>query len=213
MKVTSVKRYAEPNFPAHSILDEHPEMLHIIPKRWQKNRLLLAALAGVCILSAGCKKQVRVHLVGAQAMPVFISEAEGRQIVIEEARKAGISFKADNLTVRVANPSYKVKSRKIARSINLTLDGTDTKRNILYEYISREDYRQIYHLEPDTDKDMANAAIELKNELRQGEPGGRHGVFYEPIMYNKASNNKFAQEQLRAQVRDFIKWLKSEGVI
>jgi hypothetical protein len=79
--------------------------------------------------------------------------------------------------------------------------------------------------------DTREAATTLQNKLRKAYPHGRYGVFYNPPIYPSEYMNTTvkrsateltnsqklakasAKQLLRAQVNDFIKWLKSEGVI
>ena len=51
MKVTPIKQYSRPNFPTRTILDERPELLRLVPKRWQRNPVVIAALAATAALA------------------------------------------------------------------------------------------------------------------------------------------------------------------
>jgi len=35
MSIEPVKSYRAPNYPTRTILDTHPELLRLLPKRWQ----------------------------------------------------------------------------------------------------------------------------------------------------------------------------------
>jgi hypothetical protein len=110
MKVKPIKHYAGPNIPTSQILEEHPELLHLVPRRWHGNPTVIAALAGVCVLVSGCRQSAakpaasRVAPLfqhgdgrgsfGCRAVnpPVFLSESEARQVIMDEAKRAGINF-------------------------------------------------------------------------------------------------------------------------
>jgi hypothetical protein len=114
VEVRHITQYLEPGFPTHQILDEHPELLALVPKRWRANPAVLTALASLCLLvsshrssaadQAAPSKVAPIFLHGdgrgslgciAVNPPVFLSEAEARTIIVEEAKRAGIGFTAD----------------------------------------------------------------------------------------------------------------------
>lgn len=266
MKVTRVKRYSRPRFPTKQILEEHPEMLRIVPVRWRKNPVVLTALAGLCVLMMSCKPPTAVFSVktagtaplfkhgeargtfGCIAVnpPIFLSEDEARQVVIEEAGKAGINFQPDVKTIEEI--PVVVKNRRVQydgenepekKNINLLLDGCEQKRGIAFEVVSSKDLRdlEMYELSSSTvySEDLEQCASEIREGLVKKKPGLTTGVFYCPGnaypegWYNslpgdnkdwdayrdklRAEVSAKSKDQLRMQVKDFIKWLKAEGVI
>lgn len=120
MKVMPVKQYSEPDFPTRNIIDEHPELLRLVPKRWRGNPVVIAALTGMLAITLGvrsfaapdeAKQKARVAPIfehgqgqgsfGCVAVnpPVFLSEDEARKVILEEAKRAGIDFKVDSLVI------------------------------------------------------------------------------------------------------------------
>jgi hypothetical protein len=115
MKIEPIKRYIEPRFPTHHILEKHPELLAALPERWRVNPVIVGALTGLCLLSTGqqavaAKSKAASKVapifqhgegraafggVGSQTPTVFLSEDEAREVITEEAAKYGIKF-ADN---------------------------------------------------------------------------------------------------------------------
>jgi hypothetical protein len=294
MKVTPIKQYLDPTFPTHSILDERPELLRLVPRRWQANPVVMTALTTAALLACGWKASaankptakpqsivapVFSHGTGeagfggiGSSMPtVFIPEDEARRIISNEARIAGINFALDSLklegvTVPVTdrfaarrNDNPKTSLQPVSKERSLWIDGTDPKRNISFEYVSKDDFNKwerdyttttevkdpvtgasstktTYFFCTVYDISTKDAAVRLQKELTEANPEGVYAVFYDPAitakqikpytevppeknkrlavwkaMENQA--NKTAREDLRAQVRDFIKWLKAEGVI
>lgn len=125
MNVSPLSRYTDPRYPTREMLDEHPELLRLLPRRWRRQALLLAAVTAAGALVAGCRSQAtaaeaqsagqpappppapsRVAPVfphgkghgffgGKPAPTYFLTEEEARQVVVEEGKRAGIDFVAD----------------------------------------------------------------------------------------------------------------------
>ncbi|HYK88845.1 MAG TPA: hypothetical protein VE398_08750 [Acidobacteriota bacterium] len=123
---------------------------------------------------------------------------------------------------------------------NLVLDGYESKRNIGYEFISSDDFkawkdRRLFHASSVSSYDFLQTAGTLRAGLAAKTSTPWTGVFFEPAAHprlamtaadtlTEAARNRYwearhevgrqaGEEQLRLQVRDFIRWLKSQGVI
>lgn len=271
MNVRPVRRCSRPGYPTNRILQEHPELLMLIPKRWQGNRVLITALTGLCVLMTSSRalsdgKPLTVTSrvapifqhgdgVGAfgcisTAAPVFLSEDEARQIIADEGKRAGLTFVAGTSTLRDVNvPLIEAlemqvtrKSGKLAKApfkfktkkTNLKVDGEDKRRKIAFEFVSKEDFKE-WSVEDPVQvasvawDDILGTAALFRESLAKSKPQGAYGVFYDPVAYSQirfdeerfdpqsAARDKAEREQaekdLRAQVKDFIKWLKAEGII
>ncbi len=243
MKVTSIKHYSEPGFPTRSILDERPELLRLVPKRWQKNPVVIAALAGIAALASGAQgatsqdshttvmpgieikaEDYPAWTLGDVAAPIVIlPEEEARRIICDEAKKAGLDFRPDVLTVTVPTPDFlkkqaesrEGKQEKPGGTFSLVMDGTDKKHKVSYEYVSDADSSKWQHLRPgqvtlDTDPGLVTTpAQDLNAVFGKAKPAGHYRAFAAC-----GENGVGAiRNDLRAQVRDFIKWLKAQGVI
>lgn len=281
MKISPVKSYSEPAIPTNSILEDHPELLKLVPKRWQHNPAILSTISALVLLATG----VRYAYSGTAAIsrvaplfqhgdgrgafgceavnpPVFLSEDEARQVIIEEAKRAGLSFTKDStkmITAQVPitseygfeddydSKTYKQTKKVRTQQRSLTFDGTDKKRNISFEYVSKSDFDEWQFKDNSnlmistvSDYDLKDTASILRNKLYKSNPKGTYAVFYDPMVdggearkhYNYHPEFKgdvdawksdmmklqryqieLSKEQLREQVKDFIKWLKAEGVI
>ncbi len=122
---------------------------------------------------------------------------------------------------------------------NLILDGYDADKKIGFEFVSVDDYKkwvagqdvwasvEVY--------DVKNAAKLLQKGISNKNGDSNIGVFYDPMpldeVFKSASEKakqegksvdyheiskktiEMADEQLRLQVRDFLEWLKAQGVI
>lgn len=218
MKVAPVSHYAEPRFPTHAIFDAHPELLRLVPSRWRNNQAVLTVLASLCLAVTGCKTDHRpivdqtasfskvapifLHGGGQGAFgcvsvtpPVFLSEVEARQVIVEEGKRAGVLFTVENqILPRVNIPvtdeySFifaKTKKPRIRKQA-LELDGTDVKEHISYEYISQEDFRawekptgfctaSLY--------DIIGTAKILRQNIAKMKPKGAYAIFYDPVAHD-----------------------------
>jgi hypothetical protein len=275
MRIRPVRHKAVPRYPTSDYLREHPELLYIVPERWRRNTLVLKILGGAaCLLlasqTASAQQQggappsgiapLFLHGEGRAAFgcmainpPVFLSEDEARQVIQEEAKKAGLVFGPGAFTVPDAAlpvthpyscPSPDGKRIESAqpgtRRGSLTLDGFDKKRNVAYEFVSQKHYRAWEDKNsPCWSSVSSSDAKDVAEVLRAGlKPSAGQPwivVFYEPFASIPAgcrpssrlpetdwkarweqcelAGKKLDGEQLRMQVRDFIGWLKAQGVI
>ncbi len=158
--------------------------------------------------------------------PVFLSEEEARTVIYEEAKKAGIHFKPDHRTI------YDNKKQSPTDHIRITLNGLDSKRGIGFVYSDKKSIDQKSSLRALAFEYQTNkSANEIVAILTKAKPKMTVGTFYEPLgsydwdrMVKDIQHGKSMaigetaaenanKEALRAQVRDFIKWLKQQGVI
>jgi len=266
MHAQPMRRYREPRYPTAGVLDAHPELLRLLPRRWRSSSLVLTGLAATGgLVLAGCRPSwadtftgelkvapIFAHGDGRGAFgcvavnpPVFLSEEEARAVIVEEAKAAGVTFEADVLTLPEVEiprttengsvlPDEGEEARTKARE--LKLDGTDRERRISFEYVSHDDFEA---WKADDGGPMSTVSsfdlIGTAKVLRQGlttapaERDGTAGVFYDPMeRYLESSEDlaggvdweqaekdarERAKAELREQVKDFVHWLKTEGVI
>ncbi|HEY3378763.1 MAG TPA: hypothetical protein VGL77_14845 [Armatimonadota bacterium] len=120
MQLKPKKQYHAPAYATRAILDAHPELLRLVPKRWQTNTLVLTAVAAAGLIvstrwsGAESKQPAEPSHVAplfehgdghaafgcmAVSPPVFLTEDEARKVITEEAGKHGIHFTADKRTL------------------------------------------------------------------------------------------------------------------
>ena len=236
MQVKPVKQYQMPAYPTRSILDVHPELLRLAPRRWQQCAVVMSAViaAGAFTLlrwqpagaETATKEQQTVSRVaplfpkgvesriyglkGDMPAPTFLSEADARQVILEETKKAGLNFEMDKQTIKdlpLENPRLKDPNQAPVK-LTLTLDGTDAKRNISFEYVSHTDMDE-WKQPARCGYDELTVADTLRNSLEQAKPAGTYALFYDP----EAGESAAAKDNLRAQVKEFLLWLKAQGVL
>lgn len=163
----------------------------------------------------------------------LLTEAEARQIISDEARKAGLHFTAektpikgvqvpliervDYLVPRDKNGRILLAKRGAVKSVkaDVLLDGTDKKRKVSYEYVSGSDYGAWLSKKHTAvvRKDILGSAVLFREGLTKARGKGYCGVFYDPVGRGFSNPVSGSEAELRAQVKDFIKWLKGQGVI
>jgi len=268
MKVQPVRRARVPGYPTKDFLQEHPELLSAIPARWRNHRVVLAALGGTISLALAAEggriAPLFAHGNGRGAFgcmtvnpPVFLTEEEGRAIVREEGRRAGLDFQTDGrVEERAQLPVTSTQSWQRGlpglekgppmpewQTKRLVFDGYDAQHQVAYEIVSRGDFEEWEwkgsgQWSSVSEYDLDGAARRLRTGLEQqriqaGSPdrGPWVGVFYTPGKSPEFPSTANAAEwealqkqaklpaktageaQLRQQVRDFIAWLKAQGVI
>lgn len=173
---------------------------------------------------------------GATNPPFFLSEAEARELIVEEFEHAAITMNADGLTLpEVAIPITVQTAGGETRTqpAPLVLDGISDNRKIAYEFISEADYltwrdKDSGFVFSGTD-DFLGAATILRDGVEKAKPAAAVAVFYDPCVGRKdvwenaknlPTDAKAIQEQakliaryeIRQQVRDYLTWLKVQGV-
>jgi hypothetical protein len=276
MRVRPVKRKPAPRYPTRDYLREHPELLDVVPERWRNNRVVLGVLGGAVFLmmasdalagdkatqkdSAARVAPIFNHGTGRGAFgcevvnpPVFLTEEEARSVVADEAKKAGLTFAPDALTIKnalvpVTNP-FGIPARWLrtehdykppAKVRDLVLDGYDKKHDVAYEFVSKSDFeswqdKEARALLSVSNYDLRETAEVVQAGLNSAKPAAYIGVFYDPMAVppkrkepdarlpdddrvafwekRTRAGRQVDERVLREQVRDFIQWLKAQGVI
>ncbi len=169
MLIEPVKRYETPQYPAFEYVQEHPEILKKLPKRWHDHKHAIAAVS-IFALIVGISQSKNVFSLNdnmtdslrssyrdgklswggegsMQPQSKFFTEAEAKCIIDDEAAKSGIQF---NLGTRVLSNVEVPKTstylnypsqRQLGNRIrNLELDGFDSVKKIGFEFISLDDF-------------------------------------------------------------------------
>ncbi len=238
MRIEPLPHYRPPRYPTHLRVEAHPELLRLVPRRWRGSPAVLAALGATCVLLDGCARSrpaaqtatrkppaslvapVFRHGSGQASFgcvsispPTFMTEDEARAAIAQEARAAGLRFVKDTSG-----------GSRAARTA-----GVDKARNVHYEFVSMDRAEEI----DDQGRGVVSTAwsvdtVKGAEKVRQGlatrQAPGAYAVFYQPkcdseewrsMDFKKAERTIRAEERalLKAQVRDFVKWLKAQGVI
>jgi len=170
-----------------------------------------------------------------ESPPVFISEDEARKIIFTALKAENIDFSITETPLLkfdappIANACFDEKRLMNAKKakIEIKMDGYNAKNNLAIEYVSADDYNKFM-----TDEGCESllrgfatkyAAELIRKELiAQGNVNA--AVFYDPmtkIEFKRKEKfettwknvNMLAREQLLEQVKDFIDWIKKEGII
>ena len=163
------------------------------------------------------------------APPVFLSEEEAMQVIEEECAAQGIDLTGQK-TISGTFPATSTLPVAISDSDSdetytgeLQLDGYSEDLGIGVEFVSTDD---ILDWKADTGMAATVEEFDLKGTAqRLADCTDNVAVFYDPTAddYREftgsneesyvESSKEQSLEELRAQVRDFLQWLKAQGVI
>ncbi|MHC4168524.1 MAG: hypothetical protein ACYSWQ_16360 [Planctomycetota bacterium] len=178
-----------------------------------------------------------VFLSEEEAMQVITEELDktslevtGKNVVLK-----GIEFPQRRERLRrVGNDWNEVVEEIPGESEPLSVDITDDKHEVAVEYISRFDYFRLGGARSSSTVQGYNfkdVATDLAEAVEKKGPGVYFGTFYDPMtktdwrqfMAEKDSRKRWEQARaqgeveakrlLRLQVKDFVDWLKGQGVI
>jgi hypothetical protein len=194
MKTVPVKRYPAPSYPTRELLETDPGLLRECPNRWKEKAVLVAMLTAAPGLIWGAdekpakssvaplfkhgKGETRAfHGTSFSILPVLLSEDDARQVIDEQLKKAGLDMSTGkkakhDVEIVLTHPRTKVKSKKTA---SLTMDGSNAKHNVAYEFISATD-----------EKTLGGSDIHVAESVRgaldkNGAPG-TNAIFYDPAV-------------------------------
>ncbi len=159
--------------------------------------------------------------------PAYISEYEALTVINEVAEEYGLKFsdedKAEFSTVLRPVTHYREPEAGAAAPpdvfITLKTDFSDNEHGVALEYITVEDVKSWCKDSPGLidQYDTKDAAAQLSEALENAGPKGIYnaGVLYDPceLSEDEAAAKALAQEELKAQAKDFFEWLKARGVI
>lgn len=216
MKLEPIRRYPQPKLPTRDVANENPELLRLLPKRWQANSAVAAALTA-CLVMTTCRSDaaktaskvapIFEHGKGSGSFgcvavnpPIFLSEAEARQVVIEEGKRSGIVFVPEGKTLnnieiptngtyaRVDKPDGTAGWEKQfgKQTKPITLDALDKKRGISFEFVSEQDLKDwksgVMEFGTAGSTDLIGTAKALRDSIAKTKPAGTYGVFYDPAV-------------------------------
>jgi hypothetical protein len=174
------------------------------------------------------------------AQPVFMSEEEAREIIKDELSKVGVRLSRRDVELRevmVEGHEHLVGYNWLSdeqvdelreMKAPLVVDLLDPDRQVAIEFISEPDYYPLGG-RGRSPRDLMLVADSVRQDvIRQGR-GMYFGVFYDPVEGTDLDLSRGSQEDpgkdpveaakaesrrvLHEQVKDFVEWLKGQGVI
>lgn len=170
-----------------------------------------------------------------ESPPVLISEDEARNIIFTALKAENIDFSTIETPMLkfeappIANDCFDENDLKTAKKakIEIKMDGYNSKYNLAIEYVSAKVYNK-FKTDEGCESTLGGYSTKYAAELIRKEliaQGNLNAVvFYDPLSkfefkrkekFETTWNNvkKLAREQLLEQVKDFIDWIKKEGII
>jgi len=173
--------------------------------------------------------------------PVFISEDEARKIIFTALKEENIEFSTTNTPVLKFSffpidydYSKKGNHKNVKKeTIEIKTDGYNAKNNLVIEYVSYNVYNKFktdYMDEYSSVQVISTKVVaeRIRNELI-AQNKFNAVVFYDPIAYEERREVDMlslldknpphvdlphpSRDQLKEQVKDFIEWIKKEGII
>jgi len=160
--------------------------------------------------------------------PIFLSEAEAIEIIINELKKENIIFDKKDFVLKDFSTQEQftnhgtVETDYVPDKHPFILDAYSNKYNLGIKFISQYNYYKLggpYSLSSCKNYDFVELAYNLKEELRHYNHINA-ALFYDPLVghdanyYMDSEREKIEEEHSRKllleQVRDFIKWFKTE---
>lgn len=176
------------------------------------------------------------------APPVFLSEQEALAIIKSVAENESLKFEAEPpeyiATKNKPDSKYSWENNYTLGDGNIGLDLYDGKKGVAVSYIAMEEAEQKYKnmissVTAYRPRELAEMTVEdfakQKGDMNIGvfyDPGIEYEV-WQPIIDKYQENENYEEamvqyeadikavieENLRAQVRDFIEWLQGQGII
>lgn len=232
MELRPVRKYQVPAFPSKHELNATPDLLRSMPQRWQRNAaigslLALGIAAGVPALRAVAqepeplpiaarvaplfpipKTQEFVAIAGGIGyQPKFLSEEEARKIINEELALSGLEFKTTDTAIFNVPMTAIEGDKTILKNVQQAFDGVERKKHFNYEFVSQADIAEWQKDGITPLNGQLNYEGLLHEGLMQRMPAGVSVVFYDP------ATQPLRGVSLNQQVKEFITWLKAEGVL
>jgi hypothetical protein len=171
--------------------------------------------------------------------PVFINEQEAKQIILNEFKKCGLIFDSTGrpgkkVVIRTEKKLWKESkgeyTTKDTTEFNeLIFDGFNKELNLAFCFVSQKKYSDFTDYEPEyssvSEENYKNTAEKLRSEIKKVNDVNAV-VFYEPVPYPdwkkrselpdwdewSTQGKNAAVDSLKAQVADFMNWLKTEKI-
>jgi hypothetical protein len=178
----------------------------------------------------------------AVAAPTYLPEEEAIAIIRDELARQGLPMSQRDVELssviirgRELKQGYEwVVGQRGWEFIDMTgpleVDLMDPRRGVAVEYVAREDFDRLGGDDQAWGAmDIKRAAASLASEVARQGRGVYFGAFYDPVKHfgfggwadaeergwasSKEEARAEAARLLREQVKDFVDWLKAQGVI
>lgn len=213
-----IAEYTTPKYPTRLQMAEKPDLLRVLPARW-KIRALVAALGIMPIIAlSGADQRQQPVIVGSTAPPPYISEEDANRVVTGDLKRYGLQFKpsATNYPDVVAHQEFD-RTIRGKPSTSGTLLNTTTV-DVQSTAVDAKHHVTLVYLPPVMEGEAGGqfrdgeaivnsvrvSAYSISQSLHEQHPD----QYFVVIRTGMGS-----AEYIRAQLTDFIAYLKAENVI
>jgi hypothetical protein len=201
-----LRSYHAPCYPTRTAVLAKPDLLQqYVPSAWLWRREIATA-AGV-LLSVTTLGTTSGCVFGAPAVVEAFSESSARQIIRDELGHRGVVA----IVEEAALPGVTLASAS-GEAEPFVVDLSDPKWKWALEYVARDDLRR---LEARLPAGTGDTDARLTARVAAQAPNVHFRALRAPNVPtgDVAKYQAKAENQLREQVKDFIDWLKAQGVI
>lgn len=219
MKFSKIKRYS-PGYPTRLQTISNPDLLKKTPDRWKG--LLVSGTLFSSALFAGCNpmnlfnRTQQVVLMGEVMVYVELAEDEAVDIIIDEFRAQGYEFDyAYGKNVNAELPMdfrFEEEYEYDDLMTELEVDGMSKDGSIFFEFVSKHDVTY-WTNDSDMRNDVYLRGQFLKEYFKEGMFKTENGEVVAAFYNMKGSDHDSLEEELRQQVRDFIRLMEEQGVL
>lgn len=208
-----LRRHRWPAYPTRLDVLADATLLHRhMPAQWLSRKELTGAAA--LFLSTGSLSApiACIPTPGIVAPPSMtcLSEAEAMQLIKDELTRGDISLDRENVelpVVLIADDAGDLRP--------FTIDLANQGRSIALEYLDEADYWTYGGWDENGPTAVADVATLITEQVAEQMPNLHFRTFYtasDASAFGTCPPEE-ARQALREQVRDFVDWLKGQGVI
>ncbi|MFA6309235.1 MAG: hypothetical protein WC677_05780 [Clostridia bacterium] len=243
MKIEKVVKTRKVRVPTKTEVLNDCSLLRILPKRWQKNKIVIAAVTSLLAISmTSCDSgnikiaPVFKHGVGSSYSggmsggPMPINEDEAKKIIIKEANLLGLKLvnkeiKIDQVSVPTTSivlessaklwkiSRYDNAKFKLKKPASFNLDLESDNGTVGIEYVSMSDYYDWSVPEENASTASSSKPLKAAEVLVQDGFKNAKSDKVKAIGVFYDPSEEKSVEMLKEQVADFVKWLKGQGLI
>lgn len=218
LKVEPIKKYKSPGYPDKRVVLENPDILKTLPERWKDKAFVGLTMSSIILfLLSGCEKEQPTA--GTPMPPNYLTEEEAYNVIIDETAKYGVAFDAAGLELKDIELQLDKFSPQgntsVTQKLNMQLDGYDKDKGIGFEFVSEDDINEFNKSVQQINGEGINplGKNEYHDKLEKAIKQKDNKVYFDAFYNKDYASDEQLQAELREQVKSFMEWLKTQGII